>query len=209
MQPEPAEPPFSAHDAARALDGIRGLDQGLRHRVEGMTWAIWGLVSAGIFLSYGFAESAMALPMPAWAQQLWLPWVAAGFLVTAALWYTASLASPHVGEGTAGGWIHLVAWVSFILGSLFLFQFILDVALNTALLMMFILATAAILFGASPFLGYSRLGKKAAVITGAALLVAAMAGAWLGISGAGASVYGAIMSGSAWIIAGIYQIIRG
>lgn len=80
-------------DALAALPELRralSFEGSLRSRTEGLTWMLWGLVTAAIFVSYDWAGQAFD-EMPWWAEWLWAWWVAAGSAFTWALWRTAAL----------------------------------------------------------------------------------------------------------------------
>lgn len=83
---------MTPRQAADAIATATRWEASLAQRVEGLTWMVWGVVMAGMFVSYGLAGVAGA---PPWTDGvLWAPWIAAGNLVTWALWRTAALATP-------------------------------------------------------------------------------------------------------------------
>ncbi|MHB8587098.1 MAG: hypothetical protein ACYDDF_14820 [Thermoplasmatota archaeon] len=85
--------PFGLLDAANAIAKAQRWDVDLRRRTEGISWMIWGIITAAIFLSYPLAS---AFGAPDWAYAvLWLPWTFAGYAIMFALWRTAHLASPQ------------------------------------------------------------------------------------------------------------------
>lgn len=91
--------------AARILQDAAGFEAALARRTHGLTLMTWGIVSSGMFVSYGFA-AILDAPWPAFAT-IWIPWVALGILMTFALWRSAALARPAGGvrwEGR-GDWI--------------------------------------------------------------------------------------------------------
>lgn len=95
---EPAEVEgFSPEEAARTIERARSYEQPLRRRTEGVTWMIWGIVTAGISLSYGAVGDYFPHPetTPWWAFALiMLGWPLVGVLSTFATWRIAALSLP-------------------------------------------------------------------------------------------------------------------
>lgn len=87
-------PGMTAIDAARTIEETRRWDSVLRHRTEGLTWMLWGIVTGGMFFSYTFAGMAHA---PEWTfPVLWIPWVVIGNVFVVLLWKTASFSNRRV-----------------------------------------------------------------------------------------------------------------
>ncbi len=98
-------PGFTAADAVRTLDELKGYEETLAARTAGLTILVWAFVVAGIPLSYqGLAwwlsgqgvwgNIAMAL--------LWVPWVAAAIIIMATLWKTHSITFQKEKSGEPG-----------------------------------------------------------------------------------------------------------
>ncbi len=98
---------FTASDAARTLDELKGYEETLSARTAGLTILVWAFVVAGIPLSYqglwwwlsqqgtwGGVASAL----------LWVPWVVAGIVVTTMLWRTHSIRMQKK-EENKWGWL--------------------------------------------------------------------------------------------------------
>ncbi len=112
---------LTPHDAARVLAQASRYEEALFHRTEGLTVMIWGLVSPAIFLAYAYAERASGFPDWGYAL-LWFPWVAAGGLVTFALWRSAGLAMPNMHDPiTPAG--YALRFLSFVLILVVIFIF--------------------------------------------------------------------------------------
>lgn len=77
---------FSAKDAAKALSELGEAEELLSQRMGGITTMIWGVISAAIFLAYGVAETTLMGAQQAVMAVVWVPFVAAGALVTMRLW---------------------------------------------------------------------------------------------------------------------------
>ena len=91
--------------AAHILQDAAGFERALARRTHGLTMMAWGIVTSGMFVSYGFA-AVIGAPWPVFAI-LWAPWVALGILMTFALWRSAALARPEGGIAWTdrGEWI--------------------------------------------------------------------------------------------------------
>lgn len=92
---DPMTETMTPQAAARVLTDAAGFERSLARRTHGLTLMTWGIVSSGMFVSYGFA----ALLDAAWYVHatLWAPWVALGILMTSALWRSAALSHPEGG----------------------------------------------------------------------------------------------------------------
>lgn len=102
-------------DALETIDATLKHEAGLRSRTEGLTWMIWGLVTAGWTLTYDALAWIGRPAPPAWAFDLaWLPWVLAGGVVTTALWRTAALRDPTLEEDRPAGLLVVSGWTAFV-----------------------------------------------------------------------------------------------
>jgi hypothetical protein len=81
---------LSALEAANAIQGMRELDAPLADRTEGLVWMAWGLVAAGISMTFAFA-AASATAWQAWFAGLWIPWAILGITFSVMLWRSAGL----------------------------------------------------------------------------------------------------------------------
>lgn len=85
-----AEPLLTPQQAAQALADIAVHEEGLHARAGALTGVVWGLVSAGIFVTYGLSVTSGELP--GWAfSVLWVPWTLVGILASVALWHMLAL----------------------------------------------------------------------------------------------------------------------
>lgn len=81
--------PLTAGEAEDAIARLEGFSEPLQTRTGGITWMIWAVVTAGIFATYWAAPASVGNRAVLWF--LWLPWVAAGHLLTGALWRSVAL----------------------------------------------------------------------------------------------------------------------
>lgn len=84
------EPDLSPQEAEAAIARLEAYAEPLAQRTGGITWMVWGIVTAGIFVTYEAALPAAAGNPVVWF--LWTPWVAAGVAVTRALWHSVAIA---------------------------------------------------------------------------------------------------------------------
>ena len=92
MDENPNGEPLTVRGALETLTRLEGLEIGLYRRLEGITWMLWGLVTAGIYFTFAAVAQGFD-PSPAWLSFLWVPWVAAGIIATIRIWRTAHLAA--------------------------------------------------------------------------------------------------------------------
>lgn len=74
--------PLSPQQAAQALAALADFEDTLSTRVGALTGMVWGVVSAAIFVTYGFAPDLSS----SWLPFLWVPWTAAGIILTTCAW---------------------------------------------------------------------------------------------------------------------------
>lgn len=94
---------LSAREALDTIEEARAYETPLRRRTEGVTWMIWGVVAAGIQLSFS-ALPSLFRPYTGGAQRsyglveaLVVPsWLLVGILFTVAAWRIASLKAPSL-----------------------------------------------------------------------------------------------------------------
>jgi hypothetical protein len=97
MSDTASEPTMLPPDqAARELIRIERRTEPLLQRTIGLTWMFWGVINAGIFLTYeaiGFAN-----PSAPWATVeygvAWVPWVIMGAGATTVLWRSLAVVMP-------------------------------------------------------------------------------------------------------------------
>jgi hypothetical protein len=205
---------FTAADAVRTLDELKGYEETLAARTAGLTIMIWGFVVAGIPLTYqGFAGHlaqqgtwgfyVMAL--------LWAPWVAGALIAMAALWKSLSITLRRPADGETGKtWLWGIGFTAlfFVIATLvhFLVGFQADtfsvMGVTTGLL------TLAIATANHRAHGHGRFWIPF-YAAGALILLTGLA---LVLTGAGtilAAFTTASVQGLAYFLAGIIMVARG
>jgi hypothetical protein len=200
---------LSPQQAAQALTDLGRYEEGLSARVGALTGMVWGIVSAAIFVAYGALGSDGA-GLPMWVMPwLWLPWTAAGIILTNAMWklHAITLRRP-AGHGRRRSW----AWS---LGFAALFA--------VALLGLHLLRLHAGAFpymlvvnGLVSFILVAILSRQRGRFTGVPLLVSGLlicAGAVaIGMADLQPVAMGflsAALVGTCWVGAGLWGFVRG
>jgi hypothetical protein len=86
----------------------------LLQRTVGMTWMLWALVNAGLFVTYDAIGLSGPVGVSAYVENglAWLPWVALGSLTTTVLWRSLAIAVPPSPHGAR--WVTATAAVTFL-----------------------------------------------------------------------------------------------
>lgn len=225
----PAEaPPLTPLQALEEVRGALRVEESLRSRTEGLTWIVWGLVSAATFLTfeavtslyYGNTPFAQDVPYeeqraPWWTGGLWVPWLLIGILTTYALWRSAALASPAVAERGPRHLVVLVGWVAAVAAGWTLALLALPDA-NVSTFPVLGLGTAWIFLGALNLYRGSRRGRLVATAIGAAIfllgfVMAATVSPHASVdrSAAVVGLFGAVVTGLVPFAGGLWQTLRG
>lgn len=200
----------------------------LRSRTEGLTWIVWGLVSAATFLTFeavtslyygdtpftqgaGFEEQRA----PWWTGGLWVPWLIVGILATYALWRSAALSSREVASHRPRHLLVLVGWIAAVsVGWLFAALVLPDA--NVAAFPVVGIGTAWILLGVSNVYRGTRRGRVTATVIGTCIFAAGLAmaatmspHASVDRSGAVVGHVAAVVTGLVPFLGGLWQTLRG
>lgn len=223
---------FDAEQALATIDETLDRQAALRSRTEGLTWMIWGLVTAGWKLSYdaiawiarpdGVPEDVVPIltriPEFSPLTLVPLPWVLAGGLVTYALWQTAALTEPALEEDRpAGAWLTtgwsvfvIVLWATLFFGLVVPFEFP-----GTADTMsLIVLGITWSTFGWVRPIHLTDRGRRVSVWIGLALLATGLVSAFaIGVDNpsgnAIATPIATLVGGGAPLLGGLWQTLRG
>lgn len=206
--------PLTLEEAARTIEAARGYEGPLRRRTEGVTWMIWGLVAAGIQLSFEAAGDLLQGDWPIWLDPVILiGWPVLGVLMTYAVWRIAVLDRP----GLRG-----YRWRS-ILGSLLWLPvvyvamaavYLLGVPWSGALIPLIGIGLTWLTLGLADAFKSTRWGRGTLVVVGGIILVT---GLLVGISvdlttSAGrdlSALLVILVAGGVPLLAGLLQTLRG
>ena len=195
---------LSPTDAARILAETARYEDGLVQRTEGLTAILWGFVSAGIFLTYGLGAVTDGLT-PLVASLLWVPWTAAGFVATAALWRSAALSQPTLARGD--GMVRAtLRWLAGVVGVSIVFAILQPHSAATPLVVIgafWMLLALANVFRSSPR------GRLVWGVSGAVLAAAGAALLLLHAADDVAGLASVALAGGVPFLLGTWQTLRG
>lgn len=232
MAPETSPAPaFSVREAAESIRSLQGFDEGLRRKVEGATWIIWGLVFGGIGMTYGAAELYDQLTYlsgstggfaQALAPFLWLPWTVGAAAATVALWRSTEtlprVGSKHPWLVAFGGISASIAAMWILVLASWSIEDLIGFELTRFLHPLTILGAFAIVFGAWNPLKLTRIGGRVAIAVGLSQIVIgigvalAMPREWSDVTWqlqATVNVVIATSLAATWIVGGLYETLRG
>lgn len=193
---------LTPQDAALAIARANQWEDRIIHRTEGMTWMVWGLVTAGIWVTLTAMSRGPQAILPMTLS--WTVWVVAGFGLTYALWRSAALTRPDVIR-TAPWWTYLVkvAGIALAIASL---NFVMQPTTPA-----YPLALMGFLWIALALLSrrWSRLGKITALAIGAAVIIGGLALPYLVGGMEEMMLAAALIGGIIPTVGGFYQTLRG
>lgn len=198
-------PAPSAHDALAALNDLPRYEETLTSRTGGLTSMLWGLVGAGIFLTYATASDLIEANGVHWVYALlWMPWVAAGIAFTGALWTNHAVSlrrDPHVMRGLRFS-LTLVAFFLAMAGLLYLaLDLLAGVEWTVHALMTVVNGLFAFGLGAVQ-VRQRHAGGRWVVAAGFAMVASGLAIGAAGFGDDAAALAGAAATATAWIAAG-------
>ncbi len=211
---EPTQSELTPLQAAQALRGLEGYEERLSSRAAGLTNMIWGLATAGIFLTYGSATDwAEAQGLPWLLALLWIPWVAAGITTTGAIWnaHAVSLGRDRDHDNRKSLLMSLGYTVGFLalMGAVFaIAELVIGLDWDFNVIMVLVSALFAWLVSAGERgsnLACSRHTSVAALAMAAAALVMGL----VGLANEPANLLGATVVGGAWFASGIVTFTKG
>lgn len=209
---ESTEPAMTPTQAAEVLRDLEVHEQRLDRRTGGLTTMLWGLVSAGIFLTYNAAAAWIEAHEVHWLfSLLWMPWVAAGIGITNALWANLSLSlrrEPQTRQGTLVSLLMTGVFLALAAGVFLALDILAGIAWTVNSLMtivngLFAAAVAIMVHRLWGFLDASLLVAAGAMVAAGIALGAA------DVSYGASGLLGALVTGTGWIAAGAATYRRG
>lgn len=193
---------LTPQEAAQAIARANQWEDRIVHRTEGMTWIVWGLVTAGIWVTLTAMSRGPQAIVPMTLS--WSVWVLAGFALTYSLWRSAALTRPDVVR-TPAWWTYLakVAGIALAIASL---HFVIQPTTPA-----YPLALMGILWIALALLSrrWSRLGKMTAVAIGGLVILSGLALPYLVGGMENMMLAAALIGGTIPVLGGFYQTLRG
>ncbi len=199
-------------EAMDALRRVEGYEESLTARAAGITGMLWGIVVAGIFMTYTAAGAPLSRAGDEWAfGLLWMPWVLVGVVATGHVW-SAHAISLHrqasTGKGILISSLYTLGFLLILGGAFALFEYILDWGWNAQTVALLANADFAFIIGA-----IHRYHREPGGIPymAAALLIGAGAfvlGA-LDLADAPTGFLAAAIAGSCWFGAGLWTYRSG
>lgn len=203
-------------EAVLRIDDALEEETTLRTRTEGLTWILWGLVTAAVVLTFDavfFMYGGVgAVPEP-WSTLLWVPWVGIGAALTSVLWRSAALSRPELTERQQGGLLVTAAYIAFIVAVWFLVVWLVP-GLNSDTIAVLAIGTAWLFFGVwNPF-RVTPTGRRVMILQGmvilsAGILLAATLPASQQASNQVATLVNLFASAGVPVVGGAWQATRG
>lgn len=205
---------FTAEDAVRTLDEIKGYEETLAARTAGLTIMIWGFVVAGIPLSY----QAFAWPLSeqgTWGfyvmSILWAPWVAGALVAMSAIWKTHSITLRKSAEGETGKtWLWGIGFTALFFVIASLVHFLVGFQADTFSVMGVTTGLLTLVIATANHRAHGH-GQFWVPFYGAGVLIL-ITGLTLVVTGAGTTIAAfttSTVQGVTYFLAGIIMVARG
>lgn len=212
---EAGSEPLSPEEAAATIEKAAGYEAPLRRRTEGVTWMIWGLVPAGIQLSFDAAWSYVEHSWPGWLDPvILLGWPILGILMTFAVWRIAVLNQPGVRVHRWRSVLGAVLWLPVVYAAMGVTFLVSGIGWHGAFLPLVGIGVTWLVLGATNAFKATPTGRRTLVAIGAVILAVAVAiYASVDITsqpGTDLTTLAAILvGGGVPVIAGLWQSLRG
>lgn len=167
---------FTPQEAAETIERASRFDAPLRRRTEGVTWMIWGLVPAGIQLSYDAVSSYVEHGWPGWVDPvILLGWPLLGLLLTYAVWKIAVLDRPSLHRYRWRSLVGALLWLPVVYAAMGATFFLTGIGWHGAFLPLVGIGATWLVLGATNAFKATETGQRALIVSGAVILVAAVA----------------------------------
>lgn len=206
---------LTPEQAAATIEEARGFEEPLRRRTEGVTWMIWGIVPAGIQLSFDAAGDYMTHGWPGWVDPLiLLGWPLLGIAMTYAVWRIAVLDKPGLSRHRWRSLLGAVLWLPLVYAGIGLTVLLFGIGWEGAFLPLVGIGASWLVLGATNAFKATPTGRRVLVAVGAIILAVALGiAASVDITsdlGTDLTQLAAIfVAGGVPILAGLWQSIRG
>lgn len=109
-----AEAAWSPREALATIARTTAFEEPLKRRTEGVTWMVWGFVTAGVMLSQNAVTLALGFHPD---RDMWVVpvlWLLAGVAATTAVWRIAAVAKPEAHPGRRSAVLSIAAVVGLL-----------------------------------------------------------------------------------------------
>lgn len=204
---------LSPREALATIARTTAFEEPLRRRVEGVTWMVWGFVTAGATLSTNAIELVWGYDgvMELWVVP-WL-WLLAGVGATTAVWRIAALAKPDAHPGRRSALRSIAAVVGLIAAFWVPGSVLIPVEQQASIVLLTLAAPWLALGAVNPHRG-TALGRRVMLAIGGIIAVAGLA--WMPfVAGMGhggfpqTMLFTALVGGGAALALGFWQAVRG
>ncbi len=178
---------LSTREALTTIERARAYEEPLRRRAEGVTWMIWGVVIAGIQLSFSARRDLVwppgsttePLATPGWYDPMAVVgWLAVGMLLTFATWRIASLRAPEMAPKPRRTAIGGLIFAVFLFGSMAVLYAIAG-SMPEALFPVLSIGAAWLGVGVLDLFETTDTGRRTLIATGASILLVGTIAAFL------------------------------
>lgn len=206
---------LTPEQAAETIERARSFERPLRRRSEGVTWMIWGIVPAGIQLSFNAANSYVHHPFPGWLDPLiLLGWPLLGVLFTYAVWRIAVLDRPGLSRHRWRSLIGAALWLPTVYAAMGLAVWLLGLGWHGAYIPFLGIGAGWLVLGATNAFKATPTGRRTLLAIGTLLLATAVG---IGLTVDLASDFGRdltqlaaiFVAGGVPFLAGLWQSVRG
>lgn len=202
-------------EAAQTIERARGYEEPLRRRTEGVTWMIWGLVAAGIQLSFNAVHDYVSHGWPGWVDPIiLLGWPLVGLLMTFGVWRIAVLDRPGLRQHRWRSLLGAALWLPLAYLGIGLTFLITGIGWEGAFLPLVGIGVTWLVLGAANVFKATPTGRRNLVAIGA-IILATTIGIALAVDvtsdlGSDITQLAAIfVAGGVPFLAGLLQSVRG
>lgn len=205
---------LTPEQAAATIEQARGFEEPLRRRTEGVTWMIWGIVPAGIQLSFDAAKDYVQ-PFPGWLDPLiLLGWPLLGIAMTYAVWRIAVLNKPGLSGHRWRSMLGAALWLPAVYASMGLAFMLFGVGWQGAFLPLVGIGATWLVLGATNTFKATPTGRKVlvaigAIILGVAVGIAATVDLASDVGTTLTELAAIFVAGGVPVLAGLIQSVRG
>lgn len=206
---------LTPQQAAQTIEKARSYEAPLRRRTEGVTWMIWGVVPAGIQLSFDAVADYAPQGGAGWVHPvILLGWPLVGLLLTFAVWRIAVLDRPSLSRYRWRSVFGAALWLPLAYAGMGLALAISGIGWQGAFLPLVGIGITWLVLGAANVFKATPTGRRTLLLVGVLVLATALGiAAVLDVEsslGRDVTQLAAIfVAGGVPFLAGLWQTVRG